>query len=37
LRQKLIVVSRKVKRPVLEAHERDLLVLLSRIVHGCAA
>jgi hypothetical protein len=34
LRQQLIVASRKVKRPVFKAHERGLLVLLSRIVHG---
>jgi hypothetical protein len=34
LRQQLIVASRKVKRPIFKAHERGLLVLLSRIVHG---
>ena len=34
LRQQLIVASRKVKRPVFKAHERGLLVVLSRIVRG---
>jgi hypothetical protein len=34
LRQQLIVASRKVKRPIFRAHERGLLVLLSRVVHG---
>jgi putative transposase len=34
LRQQLIVASRKVKRPIFKAHQRGLLVLLSRIVHG---
>jgi hypothetical protein len=34
LRQQLIVASRKVKRPVFKPHERDFMVLLSRIVRG---
>ncbi len=34
LRQQLIVASRKVKRPAFRPHERDLLVLLSRLVHN---
>ena len=34
LRQQLIVASRKVKRPVFKPHERSLMVLFSRIVHG---
>jgi hypothetical protein len=34
LRQKLIVASRKVKRPVFKPHERGLMVLLASIVRG---
>jgi putative transposase len=34
LRQQLIVASRRVKRPLFKPHERGLLLVLSRIVHG---
>jgi predicted metal-dependent hydrolase len=31
---RFLKASRKVKRPTFKAHERGLLVLLSRMVHG---